>query len=43
MIQKLHPEQVLEIMALLVGWAAESHLNWIVFETSGNENHYLED
>lgn len=42
MIQELHPYQVPEIIALPVVECAESYLNWIVSETSGNESHPLE-
>jgi periplasmic divalent cation tolerance protein len=42
LIQKLHPYQVPEIIALPVVGGAESYLNWIASETSGNRNQNLE-
>ena len=43
MIQKLGPYLVLEINCFADRQGAEFYLKWIVFETSGKENHHLED
>ena len=42
-VQKLHPYQVPEIIALPVVGGGQSYLDWILSETTGIENKTLED
>ena len=42
LVQKLHPYQVPEIIALPVVGGGQSYLDWILSETGGIENHNLE-